>query len=84
MADAAVSNTAEGNLVWVRIPPSLPAFATTHPPPISARASPIGTAMYADGTIRAIVAKWGLTDAVELLKYGVPPQPPPRLGTVPD
>ena len=25
-------------------------------------------AMYADGTMRAIVAKWGLTDAVELLK----------------
>ena len=24
MADAAVSNTAEGNLVWVRIPPSAP------------------------------------------------------------
>jgi ABC-type amino acid transport substrate-binding protein len=25
-------------------------------------------AMYADGTMKAIVAKWGLTDAVELLK----------------
>ncbi len=28
MADAAVSNTAEGNLVWVRIPPSVPPIRT--------------------------------------------------------
>ena len=41
MADAAVSNTAEGNLVWVRIPPSLPGSATSHPPPAALPAGPI-------------------------------------------
>ena len=30
MADAAVSNTAEGNLVWVRLPPSVPVKYELH------------------------------------------------------
>ena len=57
MADAAVSNTAEGNLVWVRLPPSVPPRSTpgertlpasappsSHPDgvPSWSRATPIG------------------------------------------
>ena len=56
MADAAVSNTAEGNLVWVRIPPPVPDRRRPGTPTDRSSTRVIATVLAALGLIASVVA----------------------------